>query len=493
MNFISTRGGERLAGVKAAIKGIPGDGGLFVPESFPVLSRGELESLLNMGYAERVAVITLKYFDELDYKELLSECEIAYSAFGEDAAQLVRIDDGVYMLELWRGPTCSYKDMSLALMPYLLRKSCENYGIDKQILVLAAASCDTAKSALEAFKDKNGFKVAAFYPSEGASKMQKLQLCAQEGENLNVTAVRGNYDQCRAAGRELILNRKFADELEKRNTVLISADSFNVFRIILQAVYYISAYLDLVSGGQIEIGEEIDFAIPAGNFGNAYSGYVAKRMGLPIRKLHCANNLNNVLTDFFTTGVYDMNREVSKTTSPSLDILNATDLERLLFEISGRNSALTALRMSSIKTDLKFEVTTAELSEIRRTFDGGSANEETSVEAMYDVFVDTGYVMDTLTGCAMKVVQDWYEKNKKDETKVVIVSTANPYKFPQDVLYAVTGNDVKDSFKGVKRLHAATAMAVPKCISALRDKPARFTKTVDPKKLSEEVLGFILN
>lgn len=491
MNFISTRGGEKLSGVRAALKGIPADGGLFVPETFPALSAEELEGMLNMSYAERAAKIAIKYLDGLDLGELISRCEEAYSDFGGDPAPLVRIDDGVYMLELWHGPSCSYKDMSVALLPYLFKKCLTVCGEKRQALVLAAASADTSKSAAECFKDIEGFEVAAFYPSEGASKMQKLQLCAQGGENVHVAAVRGNYDACRAAARELVADGKFAAELEKRNTVLIFADSFNVLRLILQSVYYVSAYLDLVSGGQLEMGEEIDFALPVGNFGNAYSGYMAKRMGLPIRRIHCANNLNNAFCEFLSSGVYDMHREFCKTTSPSIDVLNASDLERLLFEISGRDKQLTASRMAALKSDLKFEVTAGELAEIKRIFDGGFANEETSVEAMYDVFIDTGYVMDTLTGCAMKVVQDWYEKNKKDETKIIIVSTANPYKFPQDVLYAVTGNDVKDSFKGVKRLHAATAMTVPKCISALRDKPARFTKTVDVKKIPEEILNFI--
>ena len=231
--------------------------------------------------------------------------------------------------------------------------------------------------------------------------------------------------------------------------------------------------------------------MPTGNFGNILAAYYAKQMGLPIRRLHCASNLNKVLTDFLQTGVYDVRREFYKTTSPSMDILISSNLERLLFEISGRDAKLTAKRMAALKNDGRYEITEEERAKISQVFDGGFANEEDCVEAMYDVFTDTGYTMDTHTGCAMKVAVDWFEKNKKDETKMVIVSTANPYKFPQDVLYAVTGNDVKDSFKGVKRLHAATAMAVPKCLKELRDKLPRFTKTVDRKKLNEEISNFI--
>ena len=489
MNYISTRGGEKVTGARAVLKGLAADGGLFVPEKFPAVSREELEAMLEASYAERAAKILMKYLDDLDEKELLEACEKAYAGFGEDPAPLVRLDDGIYMLELWHGPTCAYQDIPLAIFPYILKKSAETCGVKEQILILVATSGDTGKATLESFKDAEGVKVLAFYPAEGVSKMQKLQLTIQDGDNLNVIAVRGSFDDCQSAVKDILVNG--ADELEKHNVILSTANSINFGRLAPKIAYYFSAYLDLVSGGQIDMGEEIDFTVPAGNFGNALAAYYAKRMGLPVRRVHCASNLNNTLTDFLSTGVYDIHRELIKTTSPSMDMLIASDLERLIFEISGRNAALIAERMKSLKDDLKYEITPAELAEIKRTFDGGFAGEETSVEAMYDVFIDVGYTMDTNTGCAMKVAQDWFEKNKKDETNMVIVSTANPYKLPQDVLYAVTGNDVKDSFKGVKRLHAATAMAVPKCISALRDKPARFTKTVDIKKIFSEVLEFI--
>ena len=330
-----------------------------------------------------------------------------------------------------------------------------------------------------------------FYPSDGVSKVQKLQMCTQEGANVNVVAVKGNFDDCQTAVKEIFASEDCARELLARNIRLSSANSINFGRLAPQIAYYFSAYLDLVSSEQIKQGEEIDFAVPTGNFGNILAAYYAKQMGLPIRRLHCASNTNNVLTDFLSTGVYDMNREFYKTTSPSMDILLSSNLERLVFEISGRNAKLTAKRMSDLKNTGKYEITAEELEKISATFDGGFADEDECVEAMYDVFVDTGYTMDTHTGCAMKVAVDWFEKHKKEETNMVIVSTANPYKFPQDVLYAVTGNDVKDSFKGIKRLHAATAMAVPKCLKELRDKPVRFTRTADKKKLFEEVLELL--
>lgn len=491
MKFLSTRGGEKVTGARAIVKGLSDNGGLFVPEKFPNVSREELEAMLEQSYAERAAKVIVKFFDELGGKELLSVCEEAYSRFeGSDPVPLVKIDDGVFMLELWHGPTCAYKDTSLTLLPYLLKKSCELSGVNEDLLIPVATSGDTGKAALESFKDADGVRIAVFYPADGVSKIQKLQLSTQEGNNLTVVAVKGTFDACQTAVKEIFTDRTFAEELKNKNAILAFANSLNIARIVPQIAYYFSAYADLVSSGQIEMGEEIDFAVPAGNFGNALSGYYAKRMGLPVRRLHCASNENKVIADFLSTGVFDTVRQLYQTTSPSMDILIPSNLERLIFEASGRNAKLTAQRMAQLKDKGKCEITPEELAAIRETFGGGFADEETSVEAMYGVFEEVGYTMDTQTGCAMKVAQDWFAKNKKDETKTVIVSTANPYKFPQDVLYAVTGNDVKDSFKGVKRLHAATAMAIPKCLSELRDKPVRFTKTVEIKKFTEELSNF---
>lgn len=491
MNFVSTRGGEKVSGAQAIVKGLSENGGLYVPEKFPEISEREFNDMLTQSYAERAALILGKYLTEYDAAELLSACESAYSKFEGDAAPLVRLDDGVYMLELWHGPTCAFKDMALTLLPYLLRKGCDICGVKEDVLILTATSGDTGKAALEGFKDADGININVFYPSDGVSKMQKLQMCTQEGENVNVTAVRGNFDDCQTAVKEIFSNAGKRALLKQKGIVLSSANSINFGRLAPQIAYYFSAYADLVSFGQIESGEEIDFVVPTGNFGNILAAYYAKQMGLPVRRLHCASNRNNVLTDFLATGVYDVRREFYKTTSPSMDILVSSNLERLVFELSGRNARLTAKRMEQLKSEGKYEVTREELEKLQQTFDGGCADDDECVEAMYDVFVDTGYTMDTHTGCAMKVALDWFEKHKKDETKTVIVSTANPYKFPQDVLYAVTGNDVKDSFKGIKRLQAATAMAVPKCLKELRDKPVRFNKTIEKTKLFDEVLEFV--
>lgn len=493
MKFISTRGGnEKVNGARAIVQGLAKNGGLFVPETFPAVSAEELDSMLTMSYAERASKIIYKYLDDYDEAELLKACEAAYSRFeGPDPAPLVKIDDGIYILELFHGPTCAFKDMALTLLPYLLRKGCNICGIKEKILILVATSGDTGKAALEGFKDAEGVKIMVFYPNDGVSKMQKLQMCTQEGSNVNVVAVKGNFDDCQSAVKTIFNSAECAEELKKRGYLLSSANSINFGRLVPQVVYYFSAYLDLVSSGQIEMGTPIDFCVPTGNFGNILAAYYAKRMGLPVRRLHCASNMNNILTDFLTKGEYDTRRDFYKTTSPSMDILISSNLERLLFEVCGRDGKLTSSRMEQLKTDKVYKITPEEQAEIAKTFDGGWANEDEVVETVYDVFCDTGYTMDTHTGCAMKVAIDWFEKNKKDTTNMVVVATANPYKFPQDVLYAVTGNDVRDSFKGIKRLHAATAMKVPASLAGLRDKPVRFDTVVSADKMFDEVLQFI--
>jgi threonine synthase len=494
MNFVSTRGGEVVSGARAIVQGLSENGGLFVPESFPKVSEAELAAMLEMSYPERATKILMKYLDEYDEQELLSACEAAYAKFeGTDPAPLVKIDKGRFVLELFHGPTCAFKDMALTVLPYLLRKGCDICGIQEDILILVATSGDTGKAALEGFKDAKGVSIMVFYPDEGVSKMQKLQMCTQEGNNVNVVAVKGNFDDCQTAVKTIFNNPEYAQILKDKHVLLSSANSINFGRLAPQIAYYFSAYLDMVSGGQIQMGDGVDFYVPTGNFGNILAGYYAKQMGLPIRRLHCASNSNNVLTDFFNKGEYSIDRAFYKTMSPSMDILISSNLERLLFEVSGRNAKITADRMAALKTSKVFKISASEMKTIAETFDGGYANEDEVVETVYDLFCEYGYTMDTHTGCAQKVANDWKEKNKKDTTPVVVVATANPYKFPQDVLYAVTGNDVKDSFKGIKRLHAATAMAVPKSLLALRDKPTRFSRTVaaSSDKMFAEVVAFV--
>ena len=496
MYFISTRGNERATGPEAVVRGMASGGGLFVPEYFPEVTAEEMEAMRGFDYPERAALILGKFFDEYDRGELSEALRNAYASFeGDDPAPLVRMDNGTYLLELFHGPTCAFKDMALTVLPYLLRKGSDLLGLKEQLLLLAATSGDTGKAALESFRDKKGIKVVVFYPEEGVSKMQKLQMCTQEGENVDVVAVRGNFDECQSGVKRIFRSEKCAAALKERGYLLTSANSINVGRLLPQVCYYFSAYLDLVTADQIRFGEKVDFTVPTGNFGNILAGYYAKRMGLPIGKLLCASNKNNVLTDFFRTGTYDAKRPFYRTMSPSMDILISSNLERLLFELCGRDPALTAERMKSLSATGRFSVRPEELAKLGETFYAGSTSEDDTVECIYEFFEEYGYPMDTHTGVAMNVALRYLEKLEEDpeseKRPMVVISTASPYKFPQDVLYALTGNDVKDSFKGFKRIHMLTAMKVPEALKAVRYKPIRFKTTVSAEKMFDEVLAFL--
>jgi threonine synthase len=385
------------------------------------------------------------------------------------------------------------------VLPYLLREGCNICGIQEQILILVATSGDTGKAALEGFKDANGIKVMAIYPDDGVSKMQKLQMCTTGGGNTNVLAVRGNFDDCQSAVKRIFANEGYKAELKGKNTLLSSANSINFGRLAPQIAYYFSAYLDLISSGQIEMGQKVDFTVPTGNFGNILAAYYAKQMGLPVGKLVCASNKNNILTDFMNTGKYDCHRTFYKTMSPSMDSLISSNLERLLFEVSGRNSTIIKSRMEGLAKDGVYAITENERKTIADSFFAAYANEEQTVESMYDFFIENGYPMDTHTGVAMHAARLYMEKEEeeklpKDKTPIppmVVVSTASPYKFPQDVLYALTGNDVKDSFKGIKRLNLLTAMRVPKSLQELRYQEPRFRAVSDTKDLYKNVLHFL--
>ncbi len=500
MYFISTRGGEKVTGAQAIVQGLASNGGLYVPEQFPTVSKEEIEAMADMSYPERAAFILGKYLaDDLGADYLLQSCEKAYSTFtGNDPAPLVKLDGetGLFILELFHGPTCAFKDMALTVLPYLLKKSCEVTGINDEILILAATSGDTGKAALEGFRDVPGTKVAVFYPDEGVAKMQRLQMSVQDGNNVFVSSVEGNFDDCQRAVKRMFADKEFNELLAKKGVRLSSANSINFGRLAPQIAYYFSSYVDLLSSRQIEMGDKIDFVVPTGNFGDILAGWYAKQMGLPVRKLVCASNRNKVLADFFKKGVYDVKRDFHRTMSPSMDILISSNLERLLFEISGRNAELTAERMQALAEKKEYSITAKEKARLDEEFFGGFAREDDTVEAMYDIFDELGYAMDTHTGVAFAVCNqynDWkWKQDEKDKTPIVVLSTANPYKFPQDVLYALSGNDVKDSFKGVKRLHLLTAMKPPKSLLELRYRTPRFKGKVknDLKEMAAVILRF---
>ena len=496
MQFISTRGEEKVSGAQAIVQGISKDGGLFVPAEFPAVTSAELESMLEMDYAERAALILSKYFDEYDQGELLKTLEKAYSKFEDgDPAPLVKVENGMFMLELYHGPSCSHKDLSLPVLPYLLKKGCEKLGIKEKLLLLVATSGDAGKAALDSFQDMDGVKLAVFYPDDGASKMQKLQLSTQDGENLDVVAVRGTFDDCKAGVRKLLSSEKCRDALREKGYVLSDVSSLNLGVIALEICYYFSAYLDLVSSEQVGLGDKVNFTVPAGNFGSLIAAYYAYRMGLPVGTLLAASNKNSATVDFLRRGTLDIKRPLYKTMSPSLDVLSAANLERLIFETSGRDASLTKERMTSLSEGGKYSVRSEEVRGLAKLFYADHTSEDDTVDCIYEFFTEYGYAMDTHTGVAMNVALRYEEKLEDDvgaeKRPMVVVFMASPYKFPQDVLYALTGNDVKDSYKGVKRINLLTAMKVPECLKAIRYKPPRFKTVISADKMYQEVMSFI--
>lgn len=492
MKFISTRGKSIASCAAEAIaKGLADDGGLFVPEFFPKVTFDQLAEMISMEYAERAAFVLHKYLEEYDYDQLLEACKNSYSKFEDcEAAPLVKVDDKFFIMELFHGPTLAFKDVALTLLPYLLRKGCDISGIKEEVLILVATSGDTGKAALEGFKDADGIKIMVFYPSEGVSDMQKLQMCTQEGSNVNVVAVKGNFDDCQTAVKKIFTSKEINAKLKQNNVILSSANSMNFGRLAPQISYYFSAYCDLVDSGEIEIGELIDFVVPTGNFGNILAGYYAKKMGLPIGKLVCASNSNNVLTEFFTSGTYDANREFFKTISPSMDILISSNLERLVFEVSGRNFSLTEERMNELKNTGSYSVSDIERKYLQKEFFADFADEEECGVQIKDIFEEYGYVVDPHTAVAIKV-KETYSKYVKADNNVVILSTASPYKFACDVLKLITGKSEKDAFIASDCLSEYTAMPIPEQVAELKNKSIRFTEVIDKDNTVKAVFDFL--
>lgn len=489
MKFLSTRGNAFAKNASEAIvKGIAEDGGLFVPETFPNIT-DKFEELLNADYAERAAIILSQFLDEYDYDGLYNACVAAYGKFDGDPAPLVKIDDKFYLLELFHGPTLAFKDIALTLMPYLLRTGCDNIGVKDDVLILVATSGDTGKAALEGFKNNKGIKIMTFYPDEGVSAMQKLQMATTDGDNVNVVAVKGNFDDCQTAVKRMFADEELKNKLKENGVVFSSANSINFGRLCPQIVYYFSAYFDMVNAGEISLGDKVDFAVPTGNFGNILAGWYASKMGLPIGKLICASNKNDVLTDFFATGKYDANRKFFKTMSPSMDILVSSNLERLIFEISNRDAQKTAKRMAELFSCGKYSVEENEKEYLNKTFYAGCVDEELCSKVIWSFFEDYEYVLDPHTAVAQGVAENYVLENKF-KNPLVVLSTASPYKFPVDVFKAISQGEVLEAKDACKNIEEWSAMPIPEQISALESLPVRFTQTATGEELKDLVYEF---
>ena len=489
MDYISTRNSKvSQSASESIVKGISVDGGLFVPSSFPNITVDELASLEEKSYKERAAYVISKFLTEYTYEELLELTSKAYSKFdSEDTAPLVKIDEGSFVMELWHGPTCAFKDMALTLLPHLMTASRLKVGAKNKTLILVATSGDTGKAALEGFSDVEGTEIIVFYPNDGVSDMQKLQMATQEGKNVHVAAIEGNFDDAQSGVKKIFANDQVNAKLLELGYKLSSANSINWGRLVPQIAYYISAYVDLVSSEEIKMGDKVNFCVPSGNFGNILAAYYAKRMGLPVNKLICASNENNVLTDFMNTGVYDINREFYKTTSPSMDILISSNLERLLFEMFDRDDSKINDLMNKLKTEGKYSIDKSLIE--KNGFVGGCCNVEDTKETIANVFEEYGYLLDTHTAVAMNVYSN-YVVATEDYTPTVIVSTASPYKFPCDVLEAITGKYEEDAFEAGKKLVFESALDMPESIAKLKEKKVLHKDVIKVEDMANTVIKY---
>lgn len=493
MLYESTRGKYSSVTPAEAIKmGIAPDGGLFVPESRPLIDPSQLQKMASLSYNDR-AISVLRHFLTGYTVDEIRDC--VNNAYNEDSfdtpeiAPVKVLSRGIYCLELWHGPTCAFKDMALQILPHLLTRAALKTGESDEIVILTATSGDTGKAALEGFKDVPGTRIIVFYPEKGVSEVQKLQMVTQEGRNVSVIAVNGNFDDTQTGVKAIFGDTVFNQELNQKGFRFSSANSINWGRLVPQIVYYFSAYFDLQKQGEIEEGEAINFVVPTGNFGNILAGYYAREMGLPVNKLICAANENNVLTEFIRTGIYNRNRDFKKTISPSMDILISSNLERLLYEITGHNAKTINHWMKELKETGWYEVDTGTRNAIDQVFWSEYANDNETMQTIKDTFEKYDYLMDTHTAVG-KNVYDKYVMATGDKTKTVLVSTASPFKFNASVARAVLGEEKingKSEFELLDVLARTSKMPVPAGLKNLDRKPQLHTRTVEKEQMVEAV------
>lgn len=491
MNYNSTRdSGCIVTAAQAIAQGISQEGGLFVPETLPVLSREDLEKMIGMSYNEKAKMILSRFLTDFTSEELDYCVDSAYNDRKFDSAnisEISRVGDSAYLLELWHGPTCAFKDMALQLLPFLMTTSSRKTAPDKEIVVLVATSGDTGKAALEGFADVPHTRMLVFYPENGVSEMQKLQMTTQSGENVSVCAIKGNFDDAQSGVKKIFTDPVIEAELEKNGQMFSSANSINWGRLVPQIVYYIAAYTTLVEQGEIAMGETVNVTVPTGNFGNILAAYYAKLMGLPIGKLICASNRNRVLTDFIRTGVYDRNRDFYTTTSPSMDILISSNMERLLYQLCGKDDAVIRDWFGKLSSEGKYTVSDSVKEKLQADFWGGFCDDEQTAATIKKTFEEYGYLCDTHTAVAVKVYQD-YTAETGDKTKCIIASTASPYKFNDAVLAAITDQEIPaDPFEQAEMLSRISGTTPPASLMALKTKKVRFTDSVDKEQMVEKV------
>ena len=483
MDYVSTRDKSRKVSAAYAIaNGIAPDGGLYCPTAFPALTAEDWHAMANLDYKGRAARVLGKFLTDFSGEELAEYAAKAYADDkfgGGNTAPVVPLADGKHLLELWHGPTCAFKDMALQILPHLLTASLRKTGETRTACILVATSGDTGKAALDGFHDVEGTKIMVYYPVDGVSPMQKLQMVTQEGANVEVVAIRGNFDDAQSAVKRIFTDEQTRAQLDRDGMMLSSANSINWGRLAPQIAYYISAYCDMVGSGAVKMGEKINICVPTGNFGNILAAYIAKRMGMPVGKLICASNRNNVLTDFFKKGgSYDKNRDFYTTTSPSMDILISSNLERLLFFASDYDDKLVAGLMDKLAKEGSYQVAAEVFAKIDADFDAGCCDDAQAAETIRALWENERYLCDPHTAVAVRVYED-YRARTGDKTPTVIASTASPFKFCRSVIEALGGTLEKDDVTQLDMLTGLTGVPAPAPLAALAGKAPRFDRVVD--------------
>ena len=494
MHYVSTRDNTlQYTSAQAIAQGLSRDGGLFTPDHLPALPADWLEQLLPMSYEQRAAFVMGLFLDDFTGEELAQYAGRAYGGGKfdhEKIAPLRRVDERTYSLELWHGPTSAFKDMALQMLPHLLTASLRKTREERTVCILVATSGDTGKAALEGFRDVEHTRIMVFYPRNGVSEIQELQMRTQMGDNVGVCAVVGNFDDAQTGVKRLFSDEGLRARLDERGFFFSSANSINWGRVLPQVVYYISAYCDLVQEGAVERGAPMNVCVPTGNFGNILAAWYAGRMGVPVNRLICASNQNNVLTDFLRTGVYDRNRPFYNTTSPSMDILISSNLERLLFDLTGHDDAQVRSYMSALNGQGRYEVDDALKAQLSRSFAAGFCDDRTTAQAIRAMWEEHRYLIDPHTAVAFHVLGE-YRAHSGDRTPTVVASTASPFKFCDSVLTALGETRLADGIALLDQLAERTGCPAPAPLAGLRDKAPRFDQWVEKEQMEQVVTDFL--
>ncbi len=494
MNYVSTRDNTiQMSAAEAIVKGLAPDGGLMTPSVVPHLPASALSALQDMTYQQRAVYVMGSYLDGFSAAELVSFSAAAYSKekfSGPEPAPVRKVDDDTFCLELWHGPTCAFKDMALQMLPHLLTASLTKCQEEKTVCILTATSGDTGKAALEGFRDVPGTKILVFYPKDGVSHIQELQMVTQEGGNVGVCSVVGNFDDAQTGVKKIFSDTALAEELAQRGYLLSSANSINWGRVLPQVVYYVSAYCDLRKSGAVAEGEKINVCVPTGNFGNILAAYYARSMGVPIGRLICASNSNNVLTDFINTGVYDRQRHFYNTLSPSMDILISSNLERMLFELSGHNDALVKDYMAQLSAEGRYQVDEKLHAQIGKLFSAGCCDDAGTQATIGKMWKEHRYLIDPHTAVAFHVLEQ-YRRDTGDDTVTLVASTASPFKFCAGVLGALGVTELREGTALLEQLSELTGEPVPAPLADLGTKPRRFDVVTEKENMTVQVLDLL--